>query len=181
MRISPLPAEEWDDRTRYAVKALVPRQRQNPQGAGPAISTLARHPDLVEAYLGLGVYVMMRSTLEPRIRELVVLRVAQRHSCAYIWVSHVRASTDAGLSAAEIEGVQHGTLPDPFEQILLDTVDELEENYDLSERTWAALSERLDERQRMDLVFTIGHYGMLAMAYNTFGVMPDPQEIPETR
>ena len=33
-----------------------------------------------------------------------------------------------------------------------------------------ALSEHLDERQRMDLVFTIGCYGALAMAINTFGV-----------
>ncbi len=34
-------------------------------------------------------------------------------------------------------------------------------------------SEHLDEHQRMDLVFTIGCYGALAMAINTFGVEPD--------
>ena len=35
--------------------------------------------------------------------------------------------------------------------------------------------EHLDERQRMDLVFTIGCYGALAMAINTFGVEPDQE------
>ena len=41
--------------------------------------------------------------------------------------------------------------------------------------TWATLSEHLDEHQRMDLVFTIGCYGALAMAINTFGVEPDQE------
>jgi hypothetical protein len=32
------------------------------------------------------------------------------------------------------------------------------------------LGERLDDRQRMDYVFTVGCYTLLAMAFNTFGV-----------
>ena len=46
----------------------------------------------------------------------------------------------------------------------------------ISDETWAALGEQFDERQRMDLVFTVGCYGMLAMALNTFGVEPDSDE-----
>ena len=34
---------------------------------------------------------------------------------------------------------------------------------------------RLDERQRMDLIFTIGGYIALAMALNAFGVEPDKE------
>ena len=49
-------------------------------------------------------------------------------------------------------------------------VDELDEKTNISDQTWAALGERLDEQQRMDLVFTIGNYIALAMALNTFGV-----------
>ncbi len=45
----------------------------------------------------------------------------------------------------------------------------------MTDATWAALSTRLDERQRMDLVFTIGCYGLLAMAFNTFGVVPEQE------
>jgi hypothetical protein len=36
------------------------------------------------------------------------------------------------------------------------------------------LSEHLDRRQLMDLVFTIGAYDLLAMAFNTFGLELDP-------
>ena len=38
------------------------------------------------------------------------------------------------------------------------------------DETWAALGEYLSDRQRMDFVFTVGAYAMLAMAFNTFGV-----------
>ena len=47
----------------------------------------------------------------------------------------------------------------------------------ISDATWAALGEHFDERQRMDLVFTVGCYGTLAMAFNTFGVEPDTGEV----
>nr|MDT0526248.1 carboxymuconolactone decarboxylase family protein [Streptomyces sp. DSM 41633] len=61
----------------------------------------------------------------------------------------------------------------PLDQLVLDSVDELDGQSEISDGTWTALSEHLDERQRMDLVFTIGGYGLMAMAYNTFGIAPE--------
>jgi hypothetical protein len=43
----------------------------------------------------------------------------------------------------------------------------------LSDATWATLCEHLDERQRMDLVFTIGGYCLSAMAFNALGIEPE--------
>ncbi|WP_019925377.1 carboxymuconolactone decarboxylase family protein [Nocardia sp. BMG111209] len=172
-RLTPLPAAQWTDRTREALRALIPRHRRTPEGSGTAMSTLVRHPDLTEAYLGFGVYLMFRSTLPDRIRELVVLRVAHRNACAYHWTHHLPQAAAAGISDAEVAGITAGTLADPFDQLLLDAVDELEENSCLSDRTWTALQQRLDEQQVMDLVFTVGGYVLAAMAYNTFGVVPE--------
>src|SRR5206468_286774 len=81
MRLPPLPEDRWDDRTRDALRPLLPRQRRNPEGAGPAMSTLVRHPDLTEAFLGFSVYLLFRSSLPPRVRELAILRVAHRRGC----------------------------------------------------------------------------------------------------
>jgi 4-carboxymuconolactone decarboxylase len=53
---------------------------------------------------------------------------------------------------------------------VLTGVDELDEKSQLSDETWATLGKRLDERQRMDYVFTVGCYTLVAMAFNTFGV-----------
>jgi 4-carboxymuconolactone decarboxylase len=41
--------------------------------------------------------------------------------------------------------------------------------------TWAVLTAHLDERRRMDLVFTIGAYNLMAAAFNTFGVTPEDE------
>ena len=40
----------------------------------------------------------------------------------------------------------------------------------VTDETWRRLSEHLDEQQLMDLVFTAGGYGTLAMAIETFGI-----------
>ncbi len=44
---------------------------------------------------------------------------------------------------------------------------------ELSDETWSELAKELDEQQLMDLVFTVGAYEALAMAFLTFGVELD--------
>ena len=190
MRLPPLPEDQWDDRTRAALAALLPPDRRNPQGAGNAMATLARHPDLTETFLPFNTRLLLRSTLPPRLRELAILRVARRCACAYEWTHHVKIAAKAGLSEAEIEAAGQGKAAASLasaslastslastvlESAVLSAVDELGDTCNVSDRTWTALGEHLDERQLMDLVFTIGAYSMLAMAFNTFGVEPEQE------
>ena len=173
MRLPPLPEDEWDDETRAALAVLLPARRLNPLGAGDALAALARHPDLTRAFLTFGKHVMMDSTLPPRVRELAILRVARRRDCSYEWTHHARIAAKAGLTAAEIEGAGRGEAAGALEKAVLVAVDELDGDSEVSDGTWAALGEHLDERQRMDLVFTVGAYCLMAMAFNTFGVEPE--------
>jgi 4-carboxymuconolactone decarboxylase len=179
VRLGPLPEEQWDDRTRAALAALLPPERRNPRGAGNALATLARHPDLAEAFLPFNTRLLLRSTLPPRLRELAILRVARRSGCAYEWAHHARIAAKAGLSAAEIEAAGDGQViradGGELDRAVLDAVDELAGGCNLSDRTWSTLAAHLDERQLMDLVFTVGAYVLLAMAFNTFGVEPEPE------
>jgi len=174
-RLPPLPDDQWDDRTREALSSLLPRRLRNERGAGPAIGTLARHPDLAELFLPFSTYVLFKNSLPPRMRELVTLRVAKRRDCAYEWAHHVKLAREAGLSDAEIEAAGRGKATDPVESLVLAAVDELEDDSTLSDRTWDALAEHLDERGRMDLVFTVGTYALLAMVFNAFGVPGAPE------
>jgi 4-carboxymuconolactone decarboxylase len=170
MRLSPLPADQWDDAARHAVSGMLPEGRRNPHDAGNVLSTLVRHPKLTRAYLRFSSYLLYGSTLPPRIREQIILRVAHRRGCAYEWAHHVEIGKEAGLSNADLEAARTGESKDAFDSALMNAVDELDEKTNISDRTWAALGERLDEQQRMDLVFTTGNYIALAMALNTFGV-----------
>jgi 4-carboxymuconolactone decarboxylase len=173
MRLPPLPEEQWDERVREVLAALIPPDRRNPRGAGNAMATLVRHPDLTETFLPFSTRLLVNSTLPPRLRELVILRVARRCDCAYEWAHHVRIAGKAGLSEAEIEAAGRGEAADVLESAVLSAVDELDGGHNLSDETWATLGKRLEERQVMDLVFTVGAYCTLAMALNAFGVEPE--------
>ena len=164
MRLSPLPADQWDEATQQALSAMRGADTNN------ALSTLAHHPALAKAFLRFNVHLLMSSTLPTRIRELAILRVAHRRDCAYEWSHHVSMAKAEGITDEQIDAVRRGEASDDFDRTVLTAVDELEEKSQLSDQTWAALGERLDDQQRMDFVFTVGCYALLAMAFNTFGI-----------
>lgn len=175
MRVAPLPADEWDDDVRRGLSVMLPEERLNPEAAGNLLATLARHPKLTRAFLRFNVHLLFGSTLPPRLRELAVLRVAHVLGSEYEWRHHVSMGRDVGLTDADIDGAVSGQAADELDQAVLRAVDELQDKANMSDATWDALSGHLDEHQRMDLVFTIGCYGALAMAINTFGVEPDQE------
>ena len=169
MRLQPLPADQWDEATQQALSAMRGADTNN------ALSTLAHHPALAKAFLRFNVHLLTSSTLPARVRELAILRVAHRRQCAYEWSHHVRMAKDEGITDDQIAALQRfgdGSAEDfdTFDRAVITGVDELEEKSELSDQTWAALGERLSDQQRMDFVFTVGCYALLAMAFNTFGI-----------
>jgi len=173
VRVAPLPAGEWDDTVGKALTGLMPPERHNPEATGNLVATLVRHPKLTRAFLRFNFHLLYGSTLPARLRELAVLRVAHLTKCEYEWQHHVGMGREAGLSDDVIAGIERGELTDELDRAVMAAVDELQHESVVSDATWTALSAHLDERQLMDLVFTIGCYGSLAMAINTFGVEPD--------
>jgi AhpD family alkylhydroperoxidase len=163
-RIPPLPYDEWDTE---ALASLAPGRRLPPSNV---LGLFARHPELATAFLGYNRYLLGGgSTLSPRTRELAILRVAWRRRCQYEWVQHVLIARKAGVTDEEIDAIRAGE-PTPITR----AVDELEADSGLSDDTYRALAAELDDRQLMDLVFTVGTYGLLAMVLNTFEVELDP-------
>lgn len=128
-------------------------------------STLVRHPQLMKRVNALGGLFMVHSNLTPRQREIVILRVAGSVNCAYEQAQHVSIAQAAGLSSEEIRAVSAGELPPGWEDretVLIRMTDELLENLDLSDSTWAELSRHYGERELMELMFLPGFYRMLA-------------------
>ena len=56
---------------------------------------------------------------------------------------------------------------------LLRAAEELHRNSTISDRTWAYLDARYDEKQMMDVVFTVGQYNLVSMALRSFRVPMD--------
>ncbi|AWT57349.1 carboxymuconolactone decarboxylase family protein [Mycolicibacterium smegmatis] len=168
--LPPLPAEDWDDAARDALASVVPPERRDADGVGNALGVLVRHPELARHFLQFNNYLQRDSLLPERIRELVILRTAYRVGCGYEWGHHAAMGLLAGLTEADVESARSGSAADEFDQTVLAAADELVAGAQLSPETWARLGQRLDNRQRMDLIFTVGGYMTLAMALNTFEV-----------
>lgn len=167
-RLAPLDDAQLDAETRERL------------GKGPILNifrTLAHHPKLLKRWLVFGNHVLAHNTLPARERELVILRIGWLCQAGYEWGQHVRIAQQSGLSDADIERIPHGPEApgwSALDQLLLRATDELHGDAFISDATWAALSEHLDEKQRVDLVFTVGQYNMVSMALNTLGVQPEP-------
>ncbi|MFF2846283.1 carboxymuconolactone decarboxylase family protein [Streptomyces sp. NPDC058001] len=191
-RIPPLPPEKWPKEMTAVLAALRPpnprhplpgRRPDRPRGLN-ALGTLARHPALAEAFHRFNGHVLFATTLSVRQRELLVLRVASVRGALYEWEQHAVLAGDAGVTPEEVARVADGPDAsgwDPLERAMLCAVDELLARARIADATWAVLSTELDERQLMDLVFTVGAYDALAMAFKTFGVELDDDLLRKNR
>jgi alkylhydroperoxidase family enzyme len=183
-RITPLPPKQWPEEMRAAMAALVPENPRHPltrQDADRpkgrnALGLLAQHPELTRAYHTFNGHVLFATTLTLRQRELLILRVAAVRDAEYEWKQHVVQAGDVGITPDEVARVAAG--PDapgwsPLEGAMVRAVDELIADADIADDTYAVLAAELDDRQLMDLVFTVGAYELLAMAFRTFRVEVD--------
>ncbi len=170
-RLEPLAEEKWDDETREMLERLKVDGR-----VFNIFRTLAVHPKLLKKWLVFGNHILNKSTLPPRERELLILRVGWLCRAEYEWGQHVVIGKKAGLTDDEIDRVKEG--PDApgwgeFDAALLRAVDDLRAQAFISDAVWNALSAAYDTRQLLDLIFTVGQYNLVSMALNTLGVRLD--------
>jgi alkylhydroperoxidase family enzyme len=138
--------------------------------------TLAHHPKLLKRWLVFGNHVLGKSTLTPRDRELLILRVGVRCRSRYEFGQHVVIAKRSDITDEEIEQVKAG--PDhpawsQFDRTLLRAVDELHDDSCISDATWAALAAEYSTEQLLDLIFAVGQYHLVSFALNSAGVELD--------
>jgi alkylhydroperoxidase family enzyme len=167
-RVEPLGDDELDDQTREllaGVGALT-------GSASNIFSTLVRHPGLFRRWLPFGGKLLV-GKLPARDREILILRTAWHTRAAYEWGQHVAIALAAGVTDTEIGRVPGG--PDAggweqFDRALLTAADELHTDACVSDSTWAALAQRYDTQQLIEVPMLVGHYHMVAFALNSLGV-----------
>ena len=171
-RIEPLDLDVVDDAQKDALAPLM--------AAGRVLNifrTLAHAPKALERFLEWGNYVLSkRNSLSARDRELAILRTGFNCRSGYEWTQHVEIGLDAGLVEAEIERIKGGPDAEGWaerDRAMLRVVDDLTADFFVSDASWRAL-DFFTDRQKMDLVFTVGQYTQVSMFLNSFGVQLDP-------
>ncbi len=179
-RLSPIPFAEWDERTRTALLAHLRRSELYLSGGPEArpmpvvMELFAHHVPVGESFMSFtDILASDDSTLEPRVRELLILRVAWRTGSGYEWNQHHRMGGDEGLSAAQLAAVAVGPADPvwtPEERALLSAVDEMIDHFEVSDGTWNLLAEAFAPAQLFELLFVVGGYLALAAVLNSIGL-----------
>ena len=170
-RIAPVVKSEWTDAQREMLTSYEESDRLY-----NVYTTMARYPELARDWLVFGGHVLRRNSLPARDRELLILRIGWLCQSEYEWSRHTIIARDVGISEEEILRITEGPDADGWSEAdatLLRAVDELRNDAFVTDATWNALAERYDEKQMMDIVFTVGQYNLVSMALNSFGVQLD--------
>ena len=137
--------------------------------------TMANHEKLAKRWLVFGNHILSKSTLNPREREIAILRIGWLCQAGYEWGQHVVIGKAAGMSEEDIDNIKAGADAgwSKHEALIIKATDELHSDAFVSDETWVGLKETYSDQQMMDLVFTVGQYNMVSMALNSFGVQLD--------
>ena len=135
--------------------------------------TIARHPQVAEAWRGNTSYVNRLSPLTPHDRELLILRIGWNCQAEYEWAKHVGSvgrARDHGLEPRWIAEGPEASGWEPYEVTLLQAADEMYRDAMVSDHTWNRLTSRFDTHEMMSVVMTVATYRFVSMTLNAFGV-----------
>lgn len=169
-RIAALDDSEMASETREIVNRI-----RISAGAGLAsevpdfMRTMIKHPELFRAQMEMGT-VLFKGQIPPRERELAVLRIGWLAGAPYEWGEHVKISQRYGVSRVEIARVQQGSCAPGWsehEAAILRGVEELLEDFAVSDATWETLAKTWDEAQLLEYPAMVGQYVVTAFVQNS--------------
>jgi 4-carboxymuconolactone decarboxylase len=165
-RMPALDAAAMTDAQRSAAAELA----AGPRGGvkGPFIALL-RSPELMDALQKVGEYLRFRSSLEPRVSELLMLVVSRHWTQQFEWTVHVPLALRAGVSTHTIAAIADGRRPAAMtadEAQAYDFASELLRNHGVSDATYAAALACFGERGVIDMLAVLGYFTSVSMVLN---------------
>ncbi len=136
---------------------------------------LLNHPKLACALNDLLAIMLWRGTLDPRLRELLIMRIGWLTASDYEWTQHWRVAQGLGVSADDLLGVRDWQAYDgfgPAERAVLAATDDVVRDGAVSAESWAACQREFgaDHAMLVELVTAIGAWRMVASILHSLEV-----------
>jgi 4-carboxymuconolactone decarboxylase len=162
----PIPADRLTDVQKKAAEAFA-------EGRGYAVRgpfvPLLRSPEVMLRAKQMGDYLRFKSTLTPRLNEMVILITAREWTQQYEWNAHHPAALKAGLRREIADAIAEGSRPAGMaedEEIAYDTATEILRLKRVSNPTYKRAVARFGEQGVIDLLGVVGYYNFLAIVMN---------------
>jgi alkylhydroperoxidase family enzyme len=128
---------------------------------------LLNHPRLAGVVNDLLATMLWHGALDPRLRELVIMRIGWLTACDYEWTQHWRVASGLGVSGDDLLGVRDWREYagfGPVERAVLAATDDVVRDGAVSAESWAACERELhsDKTVLVELVTVIGAWRMVA-------------------
>jgi 4-carboxymuconolactone decarboxylase len=162
----PIPADKLTDVQKKAAEAFA-------EGRGYAVRgpfvPLLRSPEVMLRAKAMGDYLRFKSTIPPRLNEMVILITAREWTQQYEWQAHHPAALKAGLRPAIADAIAQGYRPVDMaedEAIAYDMATEILRLKRVSDPTYARALATFGEQGVIDLLGVVGYYNFLAIVMN---------------
>jgi len=118
----------------------------------------------------LGNALLTKGKLNARLREIAILRTAKVSSSVYEWTQHVPIARAVGVSDAQIAAMDNWEAAacfDEVERLVLRFTDEIARHVKGKHETLRALEKHLGPGEIVELIMSIGFWGMVARVLET--------------
>jgi alkylhydroperoxidase family enzyme len=136
---------------------------------------LLNHPKLACAFNDLLATMLWRGKLDPRLRELIIMRIAWLTASDYEWTQHWRVAQGLGVSADDLIGVRDWRAHQSFgpaERALLAATDDVVHDGSVGAESWSACQQEFgaDPAVLVELVTAIAAWRMVASILHSLQV-----------
>jgi len=165
-RFRPLSLDEMTPDQRRMAENLLSGPRKGMRGP---FSALLYSPEIGDHAQQLGAQVRFHNSLPEPLKELAILLVARFWTAQFEWYAHHRLALEAGLNPAIAEAIAAGKRPakmSPDEAAIYTFCTELLDTREVSDAAFAGVKDRFGDKGVVDLICTMGYYGLVSMTLN---------------
>ena len=165
-RLPPIPADKYTEAQKKAAEEFAGGRGYEVRG--PFVP-LIRSPEVMLRAKAMGDHLRFKSTLAPRLSEMIILITAREWTPQYEWVAHYDIAIKAGLRPEIAAAIADGRRPTGMaedEEAAYDISTEIQRTKRVSDPTWARAVAKFGEQGMIDLLAINGYYTFLAIAMN---------------
>lgn len=137
---------------------------------------LANAP-VLRNFLRLGSSLLRHGTLDPTLREIAILRVAQLTDAAYEWAHHVPIARQAGVPDEQVRSLEEWQTSPAFDtrQRAALRYAEAVATLSVTDNVFRETRRHLGEPEIVELTLVVGFWGMVARALTALQVDIEPE------
>jgi len=180
-RFKPLSLDEMTPEQRRMAENVLSGPRKALRGP---FSAFVYSPETGDHAQALGAQVRFKNSLPEKLKELAILVVARFWTAQFEWYAHHKLALEAGLDPAIGQAIAAGQRPATMsadEAAIYTFATELLETREVSDATFDGVKSRFGEKGVIDLICTMGYYGLVSMTLNVNRYPLPPDATPLKR